>query len=652
MDLHLGDLTGTTLELGYSGAYQGATTVDVAADASAALTAGAAVAHKHVRARAQGVDARLTVTGEVAKTTSVDGVAAGSMSVVGEAEQNEEAAGTATASLVATGTAYQLQENTLELGSLTGATLELGYFATPAVPGTVDIAADASAALTTFVWPYALTDHGVPEPNSVMEGNQFATTGPVQLGLPTGGDASIAEIDFDLMDKEQGWLTDIEQYATTYQAGQVTYTFPYKIFETGETGSFERTLDVYVVVEVAGAAQGTGVGTAQPSVGRNTAGVATAVSAVAGDGIYTQDTGGAEQSALAVTAQASVSRETAGAAGSAFVALNLGIDVTSEGASFMQSTLSTAAQAHADKVTGGAGTAQLAVTGQPGQRVEVNAEGIAASVLTQTGEFVRTYSVASFQGSTLTATASATDTIVAEGSAQAAGTGQAAPEVTRGVTGQATAVVAAQGSASKGVSASSTPTAVLSTTGDAFIDRGFEVAADVVLELSTTGMPAYDAVVEGLAASTASAVGDPAVDRGVVGTGVAELFTNAVPGVDIEFTGVGAAALTAAGDAETAIVIQAGGSASAGATVAGTPAKTISFVGEGEAILSVVGQGATNQEGQGSVAMQLRTEADTVGGTPVVPRTLSADKVSIFPAMSCYTKVTPAMSGNGAIRPR
>lgn len=345
-------------------------------------------------------------------------------------------------------------------------------------------------------------------------------------------------------------------------------------------------------------------------------------------------------------------RVMAGAAGSTFVALNLGIDVSSEGASFVQSTLSTAAQAHADKVSSGAGTAQLVVTGQPGQRAEVNAEGLAASVLTQTGEFVRTYSVASFQGSTLTATGAATDTIVAEGSAQSVGTGQAAPEVTRGVTGQATATVAAQGSASKGVSASSTPASALSTTGDAFIDRGFEVAGDVVLGLTTAGTPAYDAAVEGQAGSTASAVGEPAVGRGAAGASVAELFTQAVPGVDIEFAGVGSAALTAAGDAETAIVIQAGGSASAGATVTGTPAKTVSFAGEGEAILSVVGQGATNQEGQGSVAMQLRTEADTVGGTPVVPRTLSADKVSIFPAMSCYTKVTPAMTGNGAIRPR
>jgi hypothetical protein len=36
----------------------------------------------------------------------------------------------------------------------------------------------------------------------------------------------------------------------------------------------------------------------------------------------------------------------------------------------------------------------------------------------------------------------------------------------------------------------------------------------------------------------------------------------------------------------------------------------------------------------------------------VQPRSLYADEVSIFPAMSCYTAVIPALYGDEVVRPR
>jgi len=98
----------------------------------------------------------------------------------------------------------------------------------------------------TVTEAYVLTAHGIPEANSIMEGNQFATTGPVYLGPITGGDTNIANPDWQAISDNQLWLTDINNVSqfNAVAAGTVTYTIPYRIQETGETGSFARTVQV------------------------------------------------------------------------------------------------------------------------------------------------------------------------------------------------------------------------------------------------------------------------------------------------------------------------------------------------------------------------------------------------------------------------
>lgn len=91
-----------------------------------------------------------------------------------------------------------------------------------------------------------LTNHGEPALNSIMEGNQFATDGPVYLGPITGGDTSIANPDWQYISDNQLWLTNVNDIPEFYASatGTVTYTIPYEVAETGATGEFTVTVDV------------------------------------------------------------------------------------------------------------------------------------------------------------------------------------------------------------------------------------------------------------------------------------------------------------------------------------------------------------------------------------------------------------------------
>jgi hypothetical protein len=92
---------------------------------------------------------------------------------------------------------------------------------------------------------YVLTAHGVPQANSVMEGNQFATTGPVYFDI-TGGDTNIANPDWPSINAAQLWLTDINDIPAfnPLVVGSVTYTVTYRVSEGGATGTFQRTVNV------------------------------------------------------------------------------------------------------------------------------------------------------------------------------------------------------------------------------------------------------------------------------------------------------------------------------------------------------------------------------------------------------------------------
>jgi hypothetical protein len=93
--------------------------------------------------------------------------------------------------------------------------------------------------------PYVLTAHGTPHRHSVMYGNQFNSAGPVYFNI-TGADAAVATPDWPALSTNQLWLTNLSSVPAfnPVAAGSVTYTFTYRIQESGITGSFTRTIDV------------------------------------------------------------------------------------------------------------------------------------------------------------------------------------------------------------------------------------------------------------------------------------------------------------------------------------------------------------------------------------------------------------------------
>lgn len=379
-----------------------------------------------------------------------------------------------------------------------------------------------------------------------------------------------------------------------------------------------------------------------------TADVAAATLSTTAVNIATKDLEANPAASLTITAQPAADRKTGGSTSSQLTAGNVGFEISSEGASFTNSALFSVGQASATRTGQGAASATSSATADVVQ--ELIADGSATAGLSTTGEATRTFSVASFQGSSLVAQGAATEPVLAAGTATAAAVGAADPEVDRGVIGQSTTTAIAVGDAAIGRSVVGQATATLSQTGDGFIDRGFEVAGDVSSSLSSAGTPAYDAVIVGQATATVAADAQWAVTKSARATSVADLFQTAVPARDIEVSATTAAQGSGSGAVEAGVVVRAEASSTAALSTAGQYALSISFLAAGGATLLVQGQGATNQEGAGTTAAQLRTAAETIGGTPVAPGALSVDKVSIFPSMSCYTKVVPSMYANVILR--
>jgi hypothetical protein len=102
-----------------------------------------------------------------------------------------------------------------------------------------------TGAYTGSAEAYVLTAHGIPQANSIMEGNQFGTTGPVYFDI-TGGNVAIANPDWSSINTDQLWLTDINDIPAfnPVSAGSVTYTIDYRIAENNNTGTFTRSVDV------------------------------------------------------------------------------------------------------------------------------------------------------------------------------------------------------------------------------------------------------------------------------------------------------------------------------------------------------------------------------------------------------------------------
>lgn len=148
--------------------------------------------------------------------------------------------------------------NGTDLGTLTDQGSGVYSYTTPLLAddatATLEVDVDSTTLSTTISYANSydlvLTNHGTPDPNSVMYGNQFATTGPVELKVITDTNPDIVVIDWPLMSSAQEWLTDILQASSVTKVGDGETSFELAFFvpETGQTGTFGGTIttqDVY-----------------------------------------------------------------------------------------------------------------------------------------------------------------------------------------------------------------------------------------------------------------------------------------------------------------------------------------------------------------------------------------------------------------------
>lgn len=113
---------------------------------------------------------------------------------------------------------------------------------------TLEVDVDSSTLSTTIAYTnsyqYVLTNHGTPDANSIMYGNQFATTGPVELKVVSDFDPAVLTVDWQAMSDNQEWLTDINSAnsVTWVSDGFSTATIGYYVPDTGDSGTFDCTV--------------------------------------------------------------------------------------------------------------------------------------------------------------------------------------------------------------------------------------------------------------------------------------------------------------------------------------------------------------------------------------------------------------------------
>lgn len=102
---------------------------------------------------------------------------------------------------------------------------------------------------------YLFTDHGVAEPNSIMDGQQFDTTGTVRLGIASDFDPNKVIFNWQMFSDQQLWRTDINTLETAVEVvSEVdttdSATLDYMVESSGATGSFTATVEIKILPSI------------------------------------------------------------------------------------------------------------------------------------------------------------------------------------------------------------------------------------------------------------------------------------------------------------------------------------------------------------------------------------------------------------------
>lgn len=90
-----------------------------------------------------------------------------------------------------------------------------------------------------------LTQHGTAQPNSILNGVQFASSAPVEFEVTVDFDPAVVIVDWTAVSDNEEWLTDVDTLASfnVVGDGESTATLRYFVTDTGATGTFDVTVD-------------------------------------------------------------------------------------------------------------------------------------------------------------------------------------------------------------------------------------------------------------------------------------------------------------------------------------------------------------------------------------------------------------------------
>lgn len=285
----------------------------------------------------------------------------------------------------------------------------------------------------------------------------------------------------------------------------------------------------------------------------------------------------------------------------------------------------------------------------------------AASVLTSStsagaAEVVQTVNIVDVQGATNCAAAAqaagdVTKSVQAEAEAISQATGDTAVSAVALLAGSAAAALVASGSTSTTKSTSGQVPGTSVSVGNVVVETSEAVSGQSVAVSSAVAGALTDFAAVAAVTGQAAATGQAAVTRLVASTSVADSFSQGGIVVDRSATGHVAAVATAEGSFETGVVQNAQGQGVGASVTQALPAKLINLIAQVQAQLFIVPAARADRPASATAQSKVETTADADGGTPVFPGYLYAHDVAIIPTMSCYTKVTYSMMGQGDLTP-
>lgn len=631
MNLNLGGVSGSELELGYTGAYTGAVeSVDLTG--SGVLTAQAQVSKPGAVGFVTGGDLQASA----AVSRSASGAVTGALSAAADPSVDRPGSVGLVANGVLAGAGASDKAGAVTLSgsgvataspSVVSQILSLGYVSSP---GVLEL---GYMGVPVISYPYP-APYGLVDSNSMFAG-QVLTEDTYWRFVTAFQHVTIDHTTGQAETPPYG--NDINDHSTAEEGYEGSDTATIEVrYADGETDQFAVSATIessVVIIEASVSAVATGTLTAIAKKAFSGAAAAVFASSLA--------------ATPTVDRSASVDLVTAG------VLQGNSVTVTADSASVTLNTSGAlAVAATADKTASGQFDTSLATTASPAVFRATSVGLDAVGILTASGTVVggTDLSVSLTGQSQLSGDASSLVTRSADFDTSGALTAQ--PNVLTQVSGSFTGQSVLTGEATVAVAQSVSLTGQSQLSGSAITVTADSGSGSFSAQSQFTASPVRDAAGSGAVSGTSTLTAEAAVDRSVSVAISTEGALTGDPGRVTPGTAQLFGTGTLAGNAETGVFIPASGSMQATGSLTGLPNKVVDFSVSMQAQLQVTAVAPSDRVGVVAFHTTGVLSGETEGGTAVFRGYLYVRDVSIKPSMSCYTKLEPSLvAGTVTVKP-